>query len=195
MSERPNIHRAATSKAGLPPIHSSPTTLIHPTVSLSGTYPITLGPNVIVQLRTHLMSTCGSLSIGQDSIIGEKAALGQNTPTATSSDYESRGIEIGSNVLIEGRATVEAASIGAYTIIETGAKVGKGAVIGEHCKICAKVEIGEAEMIENDMVVYGNRWDERSIEKEGRGLGGIERARKGMMEGQRDTLRSLWTGK
>lgn len=189
------MQRASTSKAGLPPISSSPTTLVHPTVSIAGTHPITLGPNVIVQLRTRLTSTYGFIEIGQDSIVGEKATLGQTSPDNSSSENERSGTDIGPGVLIEYGAIIEAARIGAHTIIEAGAKIGKGAVIGEHCKVCAKVEIGEADVIENDTVVYGMRWDERRIEKDGRGLGGIEGARKGMMEGQRNTLKSLWTGK
>lgn len=51
-------------------------------------------------------------------------------------------------VLIETCASVEGASIGAYTIIEAGAKIGKGAVVGANSKVCAGVEIGEGMIVE-----------------------------------------------
>lgn len=98
----------------------------------------------------------------------------------------SRGVFIGTC------ASVEGASIGAYTVIEAGAKIGKGTVIGAYSKVCAGVEIGEGMVVEDDTVVYGSGWGGRRKEKKGLGLDGM---RKTWVDLQRDTLRTMWTGK
>ena len=89
-------------------------------------------------------------------------------------------------------ASVEGASIGAYTIIEAGAKIGKGTVVGANSKVCAGVEIGEGMVVEDGTVVYGSGWGVRRKEKKGLGLDAI---RKTWVDLQRDTLRTMWTGK
>lgn len=99
---------------------------------------------------------------------------------------------LSAGVLIETGAVVEGASIGAYTIIEAGAKIGKGAVVGANSKVCAGVEIGEGAIVEDDTVVFGSGWGEMRKEKKGLGLDGM---RKVWVDSQADTLRSMWTGK
>ena len=95
-------------------------------------------------------------------------------------------------VLIETCASVEGASIGAYTIIEAGARIGKGTVVGANSKVCAGVEIGEGMVVEDDTVVFGSGWGERRMAKKGLGLDGM---RKPWVDLQVDTLRRMWTGK
>lgn len=87
---------------------------------------------------------------------------------------------------------MEAAFVGAYTIIEAGAKVGKGVTVGERSKICAGVEIGHGQTVGNDTVVYGSAWGDRRQEKRGLGL---DEARTEWVDAQGLALRRLWTGK
>lgn len=95
-------------------------------------------------------------------------------------------------VLIETCAQIECLSIGAYTVIEAGAKVRKGAVVGANSKVCAGVEIGEGMVVEDDTVVYGSEWGERRKERMGLGLDAV---RKIWVDLQEDTLRGMWRGK
>ena len=82
--------------------------------------------------------------------------------------------------------------MGAYTIIEAGAKIGKGAVVGSNSKVCAGVEIGEGMVVEDYTVVYGSGWGERRKTKKGSGLDGM---RKTWVDLQGEALRRMWTGK
>lgn len=52
--------QTSTSKTLGPPLHVTPTTLISASALFSGTNPISLGANVIIQLRSRLSSTCKS---------------------------------------------------------------------------------------------------------------------------------------
>ena len=99
---------------------------------------------------------------------------------------------ISPGVLIETGAIIEGASIGAYTIIEAGAKIGKGTVIGANSKVCAGLEIGEGVVIGDNTVVYGSGWGEQRTEQ---GVLGLDGMRKVWMESHEDILRRMWTGK
>ena len=94
-------------------------------------------------------------------------------------------------MIIESGATVEARSVGDYSIIEAGAKVGKGARIGGYCKICAKVEVPEGGVVEDGMVVWGDGWGERRMEEEGKGLRSPG-MREGMVEAVAGGVRAVW---
>ena len=89
-------------------------------------------------------------------------------------------------------ALVQAASIGAFTVVEAGAKVGRGAVIGKNCKICARVQIGEGEVVGYDTVVFGSGWGERRAEKRG---GAMDGKREVWVKAQKEVLKKAWTGK
>ena len=99
---------------------------------------------------------------------------------------------LSAGVFIGTCASVEGVSIGAYTIIEAGAKIGQGTVVGANSKVCAGVELGEGMVVEDDSVVYGSEWGGRRREKKGLGLDGM---RKGWVHVQGETLKRMWTGK
>ncbi|CAF9939902.1 MAG: hypothetical protein ALECFALPRED_008371 [Alectoria fallacina] len=191
MAARPSpANRSSTSKPLGPLVNSTPTTLISASASCAGTHLITLGSRSIVQLRARLTSTYGPVGVGEGCIISERASIGLLSPPRN--EREAEGVTISRGVLIESCAVVEGASIGAYTIIEAGAKIGKGAVVGSNSKVCVGVEIGEGMVVEDDTVVYGSGWGERRKEKEGVGLDGMRRL---WVELQEDALRRMWTGK
>ena len=99
---------------------------------------------------------------------------------------------LSAGVFIGTCASVEGASIGAYTIIEAGAKIGKGTVVGVNSKVCAGIDIGEGMVVEDDSVVYGIEWGGRRKEKKGLGVDGM---RKRWIQVQGETLKRMWTGK
>ncbi|KAM0806313.1 trimeric LpxA-like protein [Usnea florida] len=191
MAARPSFtNRSSTSKPPTPPLNSTPTTLISASASCTGTHPITLGPKTIVQLRARLTSDYGPIDVGKGCIISARASVGLLSPPRN--EMYAKGVTISPNVLIETGAIIEGASIGAYTIVEAGAKIGKGTVIGANSKVCAGLEIGEGIVIGDNTVVYGSGWGEQREAQEGLGLDGM---RKVWMEAQEDSLRRTWTGK
>lgn len=194
MTARPSVtSRVSTSRSLGPPIQSDPTTLISPSATLTGTQPISLGPNVIIQIRARMTSAYGPINISENCLISERASIGLlNPPAPTQAEDDPAGVSLAPGVVIESGATVEAASIGAYTIIEAGAKVGRGALIGEHCKVCAMVELGEGAVVGNGMVVYGSGWGEWRSEQ---GRQELEGMRKAAVSEQIEVLRRCWTGK
>lgn len=142
-----------------------------------------------MQLRARLTSNYGPISVGDGCIISERASIG--LLSSPQNEKEAKGVRLSSGVLIETCAVVQGASIGAYTIIEAGAKIGKGTVVGANSKVCAGVEIGEGMVVDDNTVVYGSGGERR---KEKKGLG-LDRARKVWVDLQEDTLRRMWTGK
>lgn len=143
-----------------------------------------------MQLRACLSSTYGPIQVGDGCIVSERASIGLLSPARN--EKEANGVTLSRGVFIGTCASVEGASIGAYTVIEAGAKIGKGTVIGAYSKVCAGVEIGEGMVVEDATVVYGSGWGGRRKEKKGLGLDGM---RKAWVDLQRDTLRTMWTGK
>ena len=194
MTARPSVtSRTSTSRTLVTPIHSTPTTLVSASAILTGTQPISFGPNVIIQIRARISSAYGPINISENCIISERASIGLLSPPApTESEDDPAGMSLAPGVVIESGATVEAASIGAYTIIEAGAKVGKGAVIGDHCKVCAMVQVAEGAVVGNGIVVYGSGWGEWRSEHERQEREGMRRA---AVSEQYEVLRRCWTGK
>ena len=98
-------------------------------------------------------------------------------------------------MIIESGAVVEAARIGDYSIIEAGAKLGKGCVVGEGCKVCSLVTVPEGGEVGDGMVVWGEGWDQRRREG-GMGANGEgRRVRREGVQGLGEVYRRLWTGK
>ncbi|CAF9927742.1 hypothetical protein IMSHALPRED_007294 [Imshaugia aleurites] len=191
MTARPSpISRSSTLKPSTSPLSTTPTTLISASAFCTGLHLITLGSKTIVQLRARLTSSYGPIAVGDGCILSERVSIGLLRPPEN--EQEAKGVTLSAGVLIETGAVVEGASIGAYTIIEAGAKIGKGAVVGANSKVCAGVEIGEGAIVEDDTVVFGSGWGEMRKEKKGLGLDGM---RKVWVDSQADTLRSMWTGK
>ena len=190
MTSQSPVNRSSTSKLPTAPLKITPTTLISASASCTGTYPITLESNTIVQLRACLNSQHGPIRVGIGCIISERASIGLSSPPK--SEEEANGVTLSEGVFIGACASVEGASIGAYTVIEAGAKIGKGTVIGAHSKVCAGVEIGEGMVVEDDTVIYGSGWGERRKEKKGVGLDGM---RKRWVDMQGDSVKRMWNGR
>ena len=187
------------SKGPSQPASKHPTALIHPTVSLTGSEPVTVGQNAIIQLRSRINSTYGPATIADGVLISERVSIGcvsAPSPHQSSDSTAAGAVSIGAYTIIESGAVVEAASIGLGCIIESRAKIGPGAVLGNGCKICALAEIDGDEVLGDGVVVFGpeqggGRRIDEGMTRDGEGM----RARKEMAEGLGDAYRRVWTGK
>ena len=179
----------SSTKAPAPPTDVKG--LVHPNASLLGTHTITIGQKAIIQPRARLNSAHGPINIGAHTIVAEKASVGYSSSPASSRE---KPANIGKGVIIETAATIEATSIGDHTIIEARATVGKDAVIGRNCKICAGVKLRDGENVEEGTIIWGDSWDQRRVEHDGKGLR-AGAGRKGLVEGLGDGLRAVWTTK
>lgn len=110
-----------------PPTELGPSVHIADNASLTGTHPITINAGTIIHPRTKLNSSYGAVTIGQHCILCERSVTGMQTP----SESGQQSTEVFNNVVIEVGATVEALRVGEGCIIEVGAVVGKGAVLGK----------------------------------------------------------------
>ena len=196
MATRPSaLSRTSTTRSPAVPVHSRPSTLVSASASLAGIHHISLGEKAILQPRSRVLSTVGPVDIGEGCIVAERACIGISTDAPNlrnDQQVPEREFKLGRGVVIASGAVIEAASIGAFTIVEAGAKVGKGAIVGERCRICAKVEVGQGAVVEDRTVVYGNAFGESRVEKGG---GVLDERREGWIREHGETLRRIWTGK
>ena len=196
MTTRPApVNRQSASKPSGPPLKAHTSALISSSASLTGHHPITLGSHAILQLRSHLLSAGGPIDIGEGCIISERASIGLSTtslPDVKADNEASAGVRLAQGVLIDPGATVEAASLGAFTIVEAGAKIGRGVVIGRNCKICAQVEVADGDTVGDNVVIFGNGCGQRRVEKRG----GVMEGKRGAWVGELGgALRRAWSGK
>jgi dynactin-6 len=125
-----------------------PSVLVAQHAQLSGTLPITVGPNTILHPHTKISSAVAPVVIGEGVIVYEKVKIGVGmNATSASADSSRRssvmsaasardsnrgdGTVLGRNVVIETGAIIEAAEIGEGTVVEVGAVIGRGCVIGK----------------------------------------------------------------
>lgn len=117
---------------------------------ITGGNAVKIGENAFIHPHARLRAEHGNLTIGEGSIVAERAVLG------VAEGAEDTDIVIGNGVSIESGAIVEAKRIGDNTTIEVNAKIGKGAVIGKWCKIAPLCEVDEKEMLDDYTVIFGS---------------------------------------
>jgi len=145
--------RASTLALGpKPPVSFASSLVIAENASLTGTNLITVGSSTIIHPRTRLNSTYAPITIGSQCIISERSAIGYQSAT----ENEGEGVVIDNGVVIEVGASVEAKRVGTGCVIEINAKVGKGAVLGKHCKIGPSCQVADGEILPDFTVVYGD---------------------------------------
>ncbi|KAI5820664.1 trimeric LpxA-like protein [Pyronema omphalodes] len=161
--------------ASRPPCTLSTTILISETAQLTGSHPISIGEHTVLHPRCRLNSTLGPITIGDYCILNERVNI-------AAPDKE--GCTIENYVMVEMNAMVEARSVGEGTFIEVGAKLGGKCVVGKNCKFSPLTTVGEEEVVEDDMVIYGygERRKDMSANKE---------TRKKLVERQIEGLRAL----
>lgn len=73
--------------------------------------------------------------VGEGCVVFEKAVVGVGLRDSFAARGESRadGVVLGRNVVVETGAVVEAAEVGEGTVVEAGARLGAGVVVGKVC--------------------------------------------------------------
>lgn len=119
--------------------------LIAQHAQLTGTHPITIGPNTVMHPHSKISSMLAPVVLGEGVVIYERAKIGVGIGDGTDADSRrsstisterssvygrGEGTVLGPNVVIETGAIVEAAEVGEGSTIEVGAVLGRGCVIG-----------------------------------------------------------------
>ncbi|KAF1939447.1 trimeric LpxA-like protein [Clathrospora elynae] len=129
--------------------------LIAQHAQLTGTHPITIGPNTVLHPHTKLSSALAPVVLGEGCVVFERAKIGigmgaepdaesrqssrasSRNSASTRDSMRSEGTVLAKNVVVESNAIVEAAEVGEGTVIEVGAVLGRGCIIGKYCTISA----------------------------------------------------------
>ena len=128
-------------------IHSKAT--IADKAQLIGPGTIVIGEDTLLHPHAKIIAEHGDVTIGKGCIIAEKAVVG------VTQNILHNDVSIGEGVSMESGAMFEGSSIGNHSTIEVNAKVRRGAVIGQWCKIAPLCEVGEDEVLDDFTVVYG----------------------------------------
>jgi dynactin 6 len=151
MTSRPTSKRPTSTPAtpvARPPCHIHAAAIIADKAQISGTHAVEVGENTILHPYAKIRSEHGRVVIGKLSMVYETGVVGV-------ADGPDQDVIIGNEVNIETGAVVEAKSVGDGTTIEVNAVVGKGAVIGRHCRIASMERVEANEVLEDFTVVYG----------------------------------------
>jgi dynactin-6 len=121
-----------------------PSVLIAQHAQLTGTYPITIGPNTVLHPHSRINSAFSPVLVGEGVILHEKSKIGVDSsdsaadsrrssmaPVSVRDSLRAEGTVLGQNVVVESNAVVEAAEVGEGTVVEVGAVLGKGCVVGK----------------------------------------------------------------
>ena len=137
-------------------IHS--TAVVADKAQITGSHLVEIGENVIIHPHAKIKAEYGNVFIGKGSMIAEKAIVG---PLEGDGEMD---VVLGEGVSIETGALVEAKKIGDHTTIEVNSKIGAGALIGRWCKVAPLCEVGDAELLDDFTVVFGDGHKGRRID-------------------------------
>ncbi|KAF2709232.1 trimeric LpxA-like protein [Pleomassaria siparia CBS 279.74] len=136
--------------------------LIAQHAQLTGSYPITAGPNTVLHPHSKISSVMAPVVLGEGVVIYERARIGVASGgdaggmmmAESASGGRADGTVLGRNVVVETNAVVEAAEVGEGSTVEVGALVGRGCVIGKYCTITAAVVLAPNTHIPDYTVVF-----------------------------------------
>ncbi|CAN9177876.1 unnamed protein product [Alternaria alternata] len=149
------------------------TVLIAQHAQITGTHPVTIGPNTVLHPHSKLSSAVAPVVLGEGCVVFERAKVGVGMgdeegkrgsmapPAARSSAHmrvesmRSEGTVLGRNVVVDSGAVVEAAEVGEGSVIEVGAVVGRGTIIGKFCTVTASSVIPPYIRLPDYTVVFG----------------------------------------
>jgi dynactin-6 len=128
-----------------------PSVVIAQHALITGTYPITLGPDTILHPHSKISSALAPVVLGEGVVVYERAKVGVGmggeldadsrrssmASTRNSASIRSDGTILGKNVVVESNAIVEAAEVGEGSVIEIGAVLGRACVVGRVCVLPA----------------------------------------------------------
>lgn len=131
MASRPSSTRPTSTNAvpvAKPPTNIHPSAVVAEKAQLVGTHTIEIGENTVLHPYARIRAEGGPVRIGKDVTISETAVVGL---PLDNSDGEVREVVLEEGASIETGAEVMAKCVGAHSIVEVKARVGKGAVIGK----------------------------------------------------------------
>lgn len=120
--------RSAASQAPKPPCSIHPSAIISDKAIITGTHPVTIGEGCVIHPFAKITSAIAPVRLGNNCIVAERSVVGL---VSESSNYEGAAVTLEDNVSIETGAVVEAASIGAGTVVEVSARVSSRTVVGK----------------------------------------------------------------
>ncbi|KAL1297315.1 hypothetical protein AAFC00_004866 [Neodothiora populina] len=133
-----------------PPCTIHPSATVSDKAIITGSHPVTIDEGCVIHPFAKITSTIAPVRIGKHCIIAERTSTGLSTESAAS---ENSVVVIEDNVSIESGAVVEAARVGAGSVVEVNARLGPRAVVGKHCKISALCNIYDE--VPDYTVVFG----------------------------------------
>ncbi|KAH7135806.1 trimeric LpxA-like protein [Dendryphion nanum] len=181
-----------------------PTVLIAQHAQLTGTQPITVGPNTVLHPHSRISSNIAPVVIGEGVVIYERAKVGigmgdggdaSSRRSSVSSARDSMrsgrgdGTVLGRNVVIETGAVIEAAEIGEGSLVEAAAVLGRGCIVGKFCTITPCTIIPPNSNIPDYTVVYSGF--ERRIDKTLQSRPEVQQMRTLMHEKQLEVFKKL----
>ncbi|KAF2200313.1 trimeric LpxA-like protein, partial [Delitschia confertaspora ATCC 74209] len=131
-----------------------PSVIIAQHAAVTGNYPITIGPNVVLHPHAKVSSVWAPVVLGDGVVLYERAFVGVVTGGNGSGDERREGAWLGRNVVVETGAIVEAREVGEGTVVEAGGRVGSGVVVGKFCTITASAVVPPDSKIPDFTVVY-----------------------------------------
>ncbi|KAK4502992.1 hypothetical protein PRZ48_006419 [Zasmidium cellare] len=130
-----------------PPLKIHSLAIVADRAQITGTHPITIGPNTIIHPHARLRAEKAPITIGANCSISEKALI--------STSEGPQECVIGDGVDIQGDAVVEGARVGDWSLIEVGAKVERLSAVGRYCKVTALSVVLPGEVLGDFVVVFG----------------------------------------
>ncbi|RKO99661.1 hypothetical protein CXG81DRAFT_20285 [Caulochytrium protostelioides] len=142
---------AAATVPPRPPFVARDAHLVHAAGAGAGaaaSAPITLGPGVVVhpQARIECVHPDATVTLHADTIVEETAVVRHDGAGA---------MRIGAQCLLEAGATFRGRQMGPACILEPGAAVGRGCVLGARVLVGARARVPRDTVLPDDAVVYG----------------------------------------
>jgi dynactin 6 len=154
MSRRPAATKSST-KDKQPPSTFDKTATIADTTSLSGVHMLNIGASTVIHPRTTILTHSAPVRIGAHCLISDLSTIGITTPTHNPQNKRhSHAVIIEDYVIIEPGCIVEGC-VGEGSILEAGAKIKRGAVVGRFCRVPPLGVVEEGEVVEDDQVALG----------------------------------------
>nr|POE47047.1 dynactin subunit 6 [Quercus suber] len=168
----------------LPPLQVHSTATVAEKAQITGTFPVTICENAIIQPWARIRSDHGTVLIGKNSTIAEKATIGLAGPHAGQD-----GVVIGEDVSVETGASIEAREVGNGCVVEVNARLGRGTILGHWTKIAPLEVVDEGEVLEDFEVIFseGKRRIDTTVQKNAE----IREARRMGHDKMMDVLRTL----
>ncbi|KAF2153892.1 hypothetical protein K461DRAFT_292593 [Myriangium duriaei CBS 260.36] len=136
-------------KTAKPPCQIDPKAIISEKAILVGVNTVTIGANAVIHPYAKLDSTHGPITVGQFSIVAERATVGLASPH--SSPWH---IHVGDYVSIETGAVVESAVVGQATTVGSFATLEPGSQTGKFCKIAPSTKLANGTILSDYTVLF-----------------------------------------